>query len=75
MFSGASVPGSPPKWSATPAFTACFPKGKSLYDPETLETIAEVHATSPGLPNVRMRMVSLFRTRIGNPRAAITAYA
>jgi hypothetical protein len=24
---------------------------------------------------VRMRMVSLFRTRIGNPRAAITAYA
>ena len=52
-----------------------FPKGKSLYDPETLETIADVHATSPGLPNVRMRMVSLFRTRIGNPRAAITAYA
>ena len=24
---------------------------------------------------VRMRMVSLFRTRIGNPRTAITAYA
>jgi uncharacterized protein len=32
-----------------------FPKGKSLYDPETLETIAEVHATfekQPGIANV-----------------------
>src|ERR1700692_460739 len=31
------------------------PKGKSLYDPETLETIAEVHATfekQPGIANV-----------------------
>jgi uncharacterized protein len=32
-----------------------FPKGKSLYDPETLATIAEVHATfekQPGIANV-----------------------
>jgi hypothetical protein len=32
-----------------------FPKGKSLYDPGTLETIAEVHATfekQPGIANV-----------------------
>jgi uncharacterized protein len=32
-----------------------FPKGKSLYDPETLETIAGVHATfekQPGIANV-----------------------
>src|ERR1700686_473555 len=32
-----------------------FPKGKSIYDPETLETIAEVHATferQPGIANV-----------------------
>jgi len=32
-----------------------FPKGKSLYDPETLATIAEVHATvekRPGIANV-----------------------
>jgi predicted RND superfamily exporter protein len=32
-----------------------FPKGKSLYDPETLETIAEVHASfekQPGIANV-----------------------
>jgi uncharacterized protein len=32
-----------------------FPKGKSLYAPETLETIAEVHATfekQPGIANV-----------------------
>src|ERR1700733_3668326 len=32
-----------------------FPEGKSLYDPETLETIAEVHATfekQPGIANV-----------------------
>src|ERR1700692_4132150 len=32
-----------------------FPEGKSLYDPETLETIAEVHASlekQPGIANV-----------------------
>jgi hypothetical protein len=29
-----------------------FPKGKSLYDPETLATIAEVHATVEKLPGI-----------------------
>ncbi len=45
-----------------------FPKGQSLYSPETLKTIAEVHAMVEDRGRRRQRLVAGNRCGAGSPR-------